>query len=172
MICNEFHNLESINPWIESIENVRVYKYVIYLYCLVQTGGQVTKFWYLKSAIVTKLSKLGCGHIAIFMFDTSCVCYNCFNSYNDYTTKILLLMKAFPIYTSSRMSEGTGNIHILLFTGLLNIKLTSTKCMVLKKTFPSCTISSLVYYLNTWRHNKVLYNHSWYQNDKTAVQNS
>ena len=53
--------------------------------------------------------------------------------------KILVLMKAFPRYTSSRMSEGTGNIHILLFTGLINIRLTPTKCMVLKKTFPSYT---------------------------------
>ena len=63
-----------------------------------------------------------------------------FNSYHDFTTKC---------WCSGRLSQATppvgclkahaGNIYILLFTGLINVRLNSTKCMVLKKTFPSYT---------------------------------
>ena len=42
----------------------------------------------------------------------------CFNSYNVFYYKMLVLKKAFPSYTSCRMSEGTGNIYILLFPGI------------------------------------------------------
>ena len=47
--------------------------------------------------------------------------------------KMLVLKKTFSSYTSSRMPEGTGsgNIYILLFTGLIMRLNSTTNCMVL-----------------------------------------